>query len=123
MLVNQPVLCLRGGGADKKRKEARKRKFANLQSDDENTPLANRSRREPDVQTEPVAKKQRTQASSTPEDIEAWSASEADPGGKEEVEDVNVENGDSQQNRQRFIVFIGMILHVLLCLYVANYDH
>lgn len=112
----QPVLGLRGGGADQKRKEARKRKFAHLQSDEGTTSVAIQSRSEPNVHAEPVVKKRQTQASSSPGDVQLPPTLEA---GKDGVNRINAETGSPQQKLQRFIVFIGMIFHILLHLYRA----
>lgn len=98
--VFQPLLRLRGGGADKKRKEARKRNFANLHVDE-----ATDSTEE----AEPSARKRRKQDLPDPEYKEAVPFSEKNSAGDEPViKNVDTENGDMAQCKsQRFIVFIG----------------
>ena len=89
--VSQPILHLRGGGADKKRKEARKRKFAPPQGED----CAHSSE-----SAEPTAKKLRKQPSPSSGNEHAASGAEL------ELEAVNENDGDSstvtQNKPQRF---------------------
>ena len=91
--VSQTVLRLRGGGADNKRKQARKRKFANLQGDN-SADLTGEG--------EPAVKKLRKQAPSSPADKKAKIPSETDLGNH-----VGVKDRDPGHSSQRFIVFIG----------------
>ena len=109
-LYSQPILRLRGGGADEKRKAARKRKFANPQSEKSRTKKNERqSLQEFDVQAEPIAKKQRTQASSPPRDAEPQANSTIDAEDTGDAKDINRESDRVQRRSQRFIVFIGMM--------------
>ena len=94
----QPVLCLRGGGADAKRKEARKRKFATGQ-DEKAADLAEGA--------ESARKKARKRfpASSGEEVVpsEENDATELGAGKDAKAESSSI----AQQRSQRFIVFIG----------------
>lgn len=104
----QSTLCLRGGGADEKRKAARKRKFANLQSEESKTKTIERqSLQKSDAPAEPTAKKQRTQASSPPRDAEPQATSKVDSEDTGEAKDIGGESDSVQQKSRRFIVFIG----------------
>ena len=94
----QPVLCLRGGGADAKRKEARKRKFATGQ-DGKAANLTEGAESE--------RKKARKQNS-------ALSGGEVDPPSKYDATEIGAvmdaeaeSSGIAQHRSQRFIVFIG----------------
>lgn len=94
--VSQPMLRLRGGGADKNRKEARKRKFA---------PQQGEGRPSSSEYAEPSAKKQRKQPSPSSGDEHATSGAEL---GSEAVNENGADsNPVTQQKSQRFIVFIG----------------
>ena len=100
----QPVLRLRGGGADAKRKEARKRKFAHLpiqeSNDDE---AAETAIREQDAES--TVKKQKRKSKDDPE----WPKPAA--GAQELVEEqssAQVPETKASEKSQRFIVFIGM---------------
>ena len=95
----QPALCLRGGGADAKRKEARKRKFATGQ-DGKAAPLLTEG-------AESARKKALKQTSaSSGEDVVP--ASEKDATEARAVKEAEVESSSTAQQRsQRFIVFIG----------------
>ena len=114
MLIHatQPMLCLRGGGADKKRKEARKRKFETLQGNETAEISEDQGLRKPGVQAGPIAKRLRKQALSSPLDDEASPTLETNFEETEAAKDVVANNHNSQQTTQRFIVFIGMVLHI-----------
>ena len=95
----QPVLCLRGGGADAKRKEARKRKFANGQ-DGKAAPLLTEG-------VESARKKARKQTP-TSSGEEVVPTSEKDATEARAVKEAEAESSSIAQRRsQRFIVFIG----------------
>ena len=95
----RPVLCLRGGGADAKRKEARKRKFATSQDE---------KAADPTEGAEPARKKARKLFPIPPgEGVVSPSKNDAatEVGA---VKDTMAESSSiAQQRSQRFIVFIG----------------
>lgn len=100
----QPALCLRGGGADAKRKEARKRKFGHLpiqeSHDDETTEVALGEQ-----DAEPPVKKQKRKSKNDP----GWPKPLPAPAGAaEEQSSAQVPETTASQKPQRFIVFIGM---------------
>ena len=119
---NQPFLCLRGGGADQKRKEDRKRKFAQLQDDQRKASTEPESRKE-DASTEQGARKKIKRASKSPQETkpraiadakqerneaESDEKPESTPVVKIEPDGDKAEKEDDQpQKAQRFIVFIG----------------
>ena len=120
-LVNlnaQPILlCLRGGGADEKRKAARKRKFASMQGDELiMKAIECQSLQKSDVQAEPISRKQRTQTSSPAQDADPQANPKVDSEDGEEAKDVNGQNESVQQKSRRFIVFIGMMRFRILYL-------
>lgn len=93
----QPVLCLRGGGADAKRREARKRKFATGQDEKAAQELTEES----------VRKKVRKQTSASFGE-EVVPPSEKDTAEVRTVKDAEPESSRiASQRSQRFIVFIG----------------
>ena len=97
-------------GADEKRKAARKRRFANLQSKDSTmNAFEAQSLQQANVQAEHIAKKQRTHASSSPRDAEPQTTLKVAPEDKGPAEEVGGESDRVQQKSQRFIVFIGMM--------------
>lgn len=102
----QPILRLRGGGADKRRKEARKRKFAPQGEERANSSES----------VEPPVKKQRKQPSPSSGDEHTASGAEL------ELEAVNENDADSstvtQNKPQRFIVFIGKSILLQSCLFI-----
>jgi len=121
----QPILRLRGGGADQKRKEARKRKFEQLGHDH---PMASAigASETMDGPSEQQAQKRRKQALKSPSSSVATADAEinrADEALSEEqpmrTPVVEVEgdghegeegNGRQPAKSQRFIVFIGILL-------------
>ena len=104
--VLQPVLRLRGGGADAKRKEARKRKFEHLPTQGPHDDGATGTVIEGE-NAEPPVKKQKKKLKSLSERPEPPSLAEAQEA-LDEQSSVQAPETRSSEKSQRFIVFIGM---------------
>lgn len=120
----QPILRLRGGGADQKRKQVRKRKFEQLRHDHPTASLIGESNII-DGPSEQQTQKRRKQASNSPSGSKATAVSKTDRADEAQAEEQpvrmpavgvepdghEVEDGSSRQppKSQRFIVFIGIL--------------
>lgn len=104
----QPAMCLRGGGADAKRKEARKRKFGHLPNQhshgDETTGTAIGEH-----DTEPPVKRQeRKRLKSESEGPKPLPASAEARDLVDEQSSAQSAERETFEKKQRFIIFIGM---------------
>lgn len=120
----QPILRLRGGGADQKRKESRKRKFEQLRHDHPIASLIGESKAT-DGPSELQTHKRRKQATNLPSSCEATAvpnidrAVEAHAEGppmpmpvvevEQDGQEIEDENSRQPPKSQRFIVFIGIL--------------
>ena len=107
-IVLQLVLRLRGGGADAKRKEARKRKFEHLLTHGPHDDDATGTMIEGENAESPVKKqKKKKKLKSLSERPEAPPPAEAQEV-LDEQSNVQAPKTKSSEKSQRFIVFIGM---------------
>lgn len=106
----QPALRLRGGGADAKRKEARKRKFGHHSTQGSHGDEATGTAIGED-DPEPLVKKQKKKTSkSESEGPEPLSPSAEARDGVDEQSSAQSAGRENPEKTQRFIVFIGMHL-------------
>jgi len=116
----QPILRLRGGGADQKRKEARKRKFEQLRNDHPMASLTGEAKTI-DGPSEQQAQKRRKQAPNPSSSSEATAGPEINRADEAHAEEQLVTlpeqdgheaeevNSGQPPKPQRFIVFIGIL--------------
>jgi hypothetical protein len=115
----QPILRLRGGGADQKRKEARKRKFEQLRHEHPIASLIGEAKTI-DGPSEQQAQKRRKQAPDSSSSSEAAAVPEINRADEAQAEEQSMplpepdgheaEEGNSGPPKsQRFIVFIGIL--------------
>lgn len=103
--LSQRALRLRGGGADAKRKEARKRKFGHLptQESHDNEPTRTATG---EHNAEPPVKKQKRKSESDPERPLPAPAEARDV--EDEQNGAQAPETKTSEKPQRFIIFIGM---------------
>lgn len=120
----QPILRLRGGGADQRRKEVRKRKFEQLHHHHPTASLIGESNTL-DGPSEQQTQRRRKQASNLPSSSKATAGPKVDRADEAQAEEQllrmpaveveedgrEAEDGSSRQppKPQRFIVFIGIL--------------
>ena len=106
-------MCLRGGGADAKRKAARKRKFGHLPSQDSHGDEATGTAIG-EHNAEPPVRKQKKKTSKSesggPKPLPASAEARDVVDEQSSAQSAEIENPEKSQ---RFIVFIGMHLRVL----------
>ncbi|KAL9116313.1 MAG: hypothetical protein Q9187_007162 [Circinaria calcarea] len=106
--MEQPVLCLRGGGADAKRREDRKRKFAHLQKSSNTVKLAG-DVCEAELESGPNSKKKKSRIETKTGSPAVQFGIEAQCEGNERIQDREASEVQVKRSNksQRFICFVG----------------
>lgn len=103
---NLPILRLRGGGADHKRKEARKRKFGQETGGPQPQPVAEMGPQGLGLETPPMKKQKRTKPPPQSSDLASVTGPEQVTDGERTDRYSGVQSVPPKS--QRFIVFIGI---------------